>query len=76
MNKFEPLIGKIIKPTNQKIGKILGGKSPLHESTVRSWKKNKLDIYEEKLLEYRLMKSSFITKEDFNKLTNCIISCL
>jgi len=67
MNKFEPLVGKLVKPTNQKIGKILGGKSPLHESTVRNWKKNKLDVYEEKLLEYRLMKAPFITKDDFIK---------
>jgi len=67
MNKFESLVGKLIKPTNQKIGKILGGKSPLHESTVRNWKKNKLDVYEDKLLEYRLMKAPFISKEDFIK---------
>ncbi len=70
MEQFEPLIGKIIKPTNQKMGKVLGGDEPLHESTVRSWQRNSPDLFEEKLLEYRKIKSPFISQEDFYKINN------
>lgn len=70
MERFEPLVGKLFKPTNQKIGKVLGGESPLHESTVRSWQRNSPELFEEKLLEYRQLKSPFISQEDFNKLGN------
>lgn len=68
MSSFEPLIGKLFKPTNQKIGKILGGDSAIHESTVRNWQKTNPELFEEKLLEYRKIKSPFISKEDFFKL--------
>lgn len=68
MGQFEPLVGKILKPTNQKIGKVLGGDSPLHESTVRSWQRNNPELFEEKLLEYRVMRSPFISKKDFKKI--------
>jgi len=70
MERFEPLVGKLFKPTNQKIGKVLGGENPLHESTVRSWQRNSPELFEEKLLEYRQLKSPFISQEDFNKLGN------
>jgi len=70
MERFEPLVGKLFKPTNQKIGKVLGGESPLHESTVRSWQRNNPELFEKKLLEYRQLKSPFVSQEDFNKLGN------
>lgn len=70
MDQLEPLVGKLLKPTNQRIGKILGGDSPLHESTVRSWQRNNPELFEEKLLEYRKIKSPFVSKIDFSLLNN------
>lgn len=70
MDIFEPLVGKMFKPTNQKMGKVLGGDEPLHESTVRSWQKNNPELFEAKLLEYRKIKAPFVSKEDFIKLFN------
>lgn len=70
MDQLEPLVGKLLKPTNQRIGKILGGDSPLHESTVRSWQRNNPELFEEKLLEYRKIKSPFVSKVDFSLLNS------
>jgi len=68
MEQFKPLIGKTFKPTNQKIGKVLGGDSAIHESTIRSWQRNKPELFEHKLLEYRRIKSPFVFKDDYLKL--------
>ena len=63
---FKPLQGKLTKPTNQRIGKVLGEKNkPIHESTVRSWKKKNPVLFKQKILEYRIKKSPFIPKDDF-----------
>lgn len=56
--------GHLTKPTNDKIGREHGA----HESTVRSWKKKDLEVYEEKLLEYRIKKSPFIPLSQYNTL--------
>lgn len=68
MTLFEPLTGKITKPINQKIGKVLGGNEPIHESTIRNWQRNNSEYFEERLLQYRTMKSPFITDTDFKKM--------
>jgi chromosome partitioning protein len=66
---FKPLQGKLLKPTNQRIGKVLGETNkPIHESTVRSWKKKDPELYKQKILEYRLKKSPFIPKDDFKAI--------
>ncbi len=66
---FTPLLGRLSKPTNQRIGKVLGDKNkPIHESTVRSWKRKDTDLFNKMVLEYRLKKAPFITKEDFYSL--------
>ena len=66
---FKPLQGKLTKPTNQRIGKVLGeNNKPIHESTIRSWKKKDPILFKQKILEYRLKKSPFIPKEDFETI--------
>ena len=66
---FKLLNGKLSKPTNQRIGKVLSETDkPIHESTVRSWKKKDPEMFEQKILEYRLKKSPFIPKSDFDEI--------
>ena len=68
---FNPLQGKLSKPTNQRIGKVLGDNDkPIHESTVRSWKKKDPELFKKKVLEYRLKQAPFIPKEDFDAVNS------